>query len=903
MNQFKPLFLGTVDPRSDLASFRRAVNSQKCIRVGGKHNDLEEVGQDLTHHTFFEMLGSWSFGDYFKEHACRMALELLTSVYHLPVDRLYFTYFGGCPQLGLQPDNECRDIWRSLGVPAGRILPFGTKDNFWDMGDTGPCGSCTEIHFDHLGNSCRAAKVNADSPDLVEIWNLVFMQYERHEDGSLSQLPRQHVDTGMGFERLLAVLNGTRSNYDSDLFLPLFAAIHKTSGADPYGGRVGKADIRGLDTAYRIMADHARMYTVAIADGLVPSRTGLGHKLRQLVYKCVRHAQRTFNTDPRILSDLVDVVAQSLGEAFPEIQAKKELVKSTVNMTVEGYVNLYQDANAAFVKMMKRENSRHISGDTICQLSDGYYGCQVPIDLVVDLAHQHGLTLDLTTLEQRRLQEKEQQSNAPLVSKAILSQQCYVSLRKQGVKLTDDSFKYAYFASPVGYDFSECNKLSCRVEALFEGGEVVTQSSRKGAEVAVILDKTCFYAESGGQISDVGTLVSQSGELAVQDVQEFNCYVVHLATLTSGVLNAGDLVTPFIELKKRVLCMRNHTATHLLQAALKQHSGVAVCQHGSTVRPDRLTFDFLCLEKLTGQKVTDVENTVRQFIGQRHAVHRHLLPLTEAVSRDDIIMMPNEDYPAEVTVVQIGDGNDAVSKELCGGTHVQSTADVVDFCITRVGTVSRGVWRVTAITGLDAKHAHENGAALQAWCDEFSSLVTAQQSSGALLAEKSQRIKQLSETDLLPSTIRQLATSVVGTLGQHVTAATNRERQLELRRVVENLLRQDPHCSVHSATFDGKQMVKALSTLSVSKPVALISCDKKSASVVILLPTEQALADIQATLTRAVGESNPMKFKSTVNEHGATLVQVSVKGSNLKDSLASSVREAINHLASSTSSR
>ncbi|KAL8625508.1 hypothetical protein ACOMHN_014597 [Nucella lapillus] len=927
MNQFKPLFLGTVDPKSDMADYRRVANSQKCIRVGGKHNDLEEVGHDLTHHTFFEMLGNWSFGDYFKVEACQMALELLTTVYRIPVDRLCFTYFGGDRDLNLPPDAECRDIWRSLGIPADRILPFGMKDNFWDMGDTGPCGPCTEIHFDHVGGrsvpalvnadnpevveiwnlvfmqfQSMAALVNADNPEVVEIWNLVFMQFQRHKDGSLTELPLRHVDTGMGLERLIAVLNGTRSNYDSDLFHPLFSAIQKASGKPAYSGGVGAGDPSGVDRAYRVLADHARMYSVAISDGLMPSKNGLGHKLRQLMYRCVRLSQTLFGTDPRLLCDLVDPVALTLGEAFPEVANRKDLVKSAVGLTVEGYLQLQKEATQSFLKLLKQTNTKHLTGEMVWQLNEGRYGCSVPVDMIRDLAEQHCVSLDMAGFQHRLQQFKASplfcQSHAPLMAEGLVGRQCYEHLQQHGVTTTDDSFKHLYTASPSGYDFSEGSTEGCRVVGLVQGQEV-TASIQEGTRGAVLLDKTCFYARGGGQVADVGTLVSENGEFEVEEVEEFNSYVLHVGKQTSGVLTTGDLVHLNIAQEGRVGCMRNHTATHLLQAALSTHLGPSVLQQGSTVRPHRLTFDFFCLEKLTNEKLKEIEGKVRELVGQGHTVHRHQMALQQALDWDDIVVVPNEEYPSEVTLVQIGEEGQTVSKELCGGTHVLCTSDIEDFCITRVASVSQGVRRIVAITGSQATEVHERGDDLNALCKEFSALVASQRCTAAELTDKSQEIRQMLKTDLLPHAVRDRASTLMETMAQYVTAAANQENQRLMRLTVEDIVQSstgdDAQFIVHSMKFDGKQMVKAVSSLEVHIPLALVSTDKKSGVVVLVWPPDQSLGDMDRAVAATVGGDGRV-VKSTVNSRGARVVQVTVKGTQLGDRLEDWVTDIVHHL-------
>lgn len=876
-----------------MATYRRVVNSQKCIRVGGKHNDLDEVGCDLTHHTFFEMLGNWSFGDYFKQEACKMAYDLLTLEYKLPVDRLYFTYFGGSPELNLPPDNECKEIWRSLSIPVERILPFGMGDNFWDMGNTGPCGPCTEIHYDHVGSKCRGDKVNASSPDLVEIWNLVFMQYERQEDGTLSSLPNQHVDTGMGLERMLAVMNGSRSNYDSDLFTPLFHAIHKASGAPQYSGRVGTEDASGIDTAYRTLADHARMYTVAITDGLMPSRHGLGHKLRQLIYRCIRYTQKVFNTDPSLLCALVDIVADSLGSAFPEIQDRRELVRAAIAMTTESYLQLQKDAGQCFQNILKQENCKHLTGEMMVGLMGGKYGCSVPLEMILDLSEEHRLSVDVAGFKLRMQQLKDQQNTAPITAKEVFSHRCFEVLQQRDVLPTDDSLKYVYSAAESGYDFSASDSIPCKIVGLIQGSEILSTVT-DGAEAAVILDRTCFYAEGGGQAADVGALVSESGKFEVMDVQEYHGYVVHFGKQVHGNLSEGQPVRPVLKEVERVECMRNHTATHLLQAALREYLGQSVTQYGSSVKADRLTFDFLCVEKFCPGTMEKVESRVRQMIEKGHKVHRQQMLLHQVLASKDVLTVPNQEYPAEVTLVRIGDDESAVSKELCGGTHVLNTRDIGDFCVTRVSSVSQGVGRVFAVTGTKATKAHERGAALSKLCDEFSTAVASQMSTASELQEKSQIIRQILQDELLPYIVRDHAGSVVETLAQHVAAAANREKQASLREQVERLLQGDRDAAflVHSMNFDSKQMLKAMSSLEAERPLALVSCDKKSAAAIILWPQNCAPKDSEAELKGVLGGSNP-KFKSVTSATGASILMVTVKGVDLGDWLSKQVKRVL----------
>uniref|UniRef100_A0A672HYZ9 alanine--tRNA ligase n=1 Tax=Salarias fasciatus TaxID=181472 RepID=A0A672HYZ9_SALFA len=357
MNQFKPIFLNTIDPSHPMAKLHRAANTQKCIRAGGKHNDLDDVGKDVYHHTFFEMLGSWSFGDYFKQLACKMALELLTEEFGIPIERLYVTYFGGSEEAGLEPDLECKQIWIDLGVEEARILPGSMKDNFWEMGDTGPCGPCSEIHFDRIGGRDASHLVNMDDPNVLEIWNLVFIQFNRESETELKPLPKKSIDTGMGLERLVSVLQNKMSNYDTDLFIPYFDAIQKGTGARPYTGKVGSEDVDGIDMAYRVLADHARTITIALSDGGRPDNTGRGYVLRRILRRAVRYSHEKLGAQKGFFASLVDVVVDSLGDAFPELKKDPDMVKDIIN-----------DEEAQFLKTLSR--GRRILDRKIISLGD-----------------------------------------------------------------------------------------------------------------------------------------------------------------------------------------------------------------------------------------------------------------------------------------------------------------------------------------------------------------------------------------------------------------------------------------------------------------------------------------------------------------------------------------------------
>ncbi|XP_025781799.1 alanine--tRNA ligase, mitochondrial [Puma concolor] len=545
MNQFKPIFLGTVDPRSEMAGFRRVANSQKCVRAGGRHNDLEDVGRDLSHHTFFEMLGNWAFGgEYFKEEACRMAWELLTQVYGIPEDRLWVSYFGGDPKAGLDPDLESRDIWLSLGVCASHVLSFGPQENFWEMGNTGPCGPCTEIHYDLAGRG--------GAPQLVELWNLVFIQHNREADGNLQPLPQRHVDTGMGLERLVAVLQGTRSTYDTDLFSPLLDAIQQGCGVPPYLGRVGAADEGRTDMAYRVVADHIRTLSVCIADGVCPGMSGAPLVLRRILRRAVRFSTEVLRAPPGFLGSLVPVVVETLGDAYPELRKHSAQI-----------VNLVSEDEAAFLASLQR--GRHIIDQTLRRLGpsdlfpaevawslslSGNLG--LPLDLVELMLEEKGVRLDsagLARLAQEEAQHRSRQAEPAQERGLQLNVHALGELQRRGVPPTDDSPKYNYSLRPSGgYEFGTCE---AQVLQLYTEDGTAVASVGKGQRCGLLLDKTNFYAEQGGQASDRGYLVRVGQEWQRRELQATLKVLQRRANTAIRKLETGQAAQKTQELLRR----------------------------------------------------------------------------------------------------------------------------------------------------------------------------------------------------------------------------------------------------------------------------------------------------------------------------------------------------------------
>lgn len=523
------------------------MNSQKCIRAGGKHNDLDDVGKDSYHHTFFEMLGNWSFGDFFKKEICTWAWELLTEVYHLPKDRLYVTYFGGNQSFNLDADEECRQIWLSLGLPEDRILPFGMKDNFWEMGETGPCGPCSEIHFDRIGNRNAAHLVNMDDPNVIEIWNLVFIQFNRESDGQLKLLPKRHVDTGMGFERLVSVIQQKFSNYDIDIFVPLFEAIQKATDIRPYTGKFEKDDVDGIDMAYRVVADHARTLTIALSDGGRPDNIGRGYVLRRILRRAVRYGIEKLNFKPGIFASLILVVVDILGERFPELKKDPQTVMDIINEEEVQFLKTLTRGRRLLEKTIEKlENDSIFPGQIAWRLYDTY---GFPIDLTQLMVEEKGLKIDMKEYEEskNKAQLLSQTKKSQLEDGSDLDVHAIAELKdEKKIPNTNDMLKYSYESvndeADSDYRFETCfgKVLAIRKDKKF------VDTVNAGDECGIILDQTSFYAEAGGQIYDTGIMIKENAnqeddEIEVNNVQQHGGYVVHLGKVASGTVKVGDV--------------------------------------------------------------------------------------------------------------------------------------------------------------------------------------------------------------------------------------------------------------------------------------------------------------------------------------------------------------------------
>ncbi|XP_077427979.1 alanine--tRNA ligase, mitochondrial isoform X2 [Vanacampus margaritifer] len=731
MNQFKPILLGTADPRSAMASYRRVVNSQKCVRAGGKHNDLDDVGKDAHHHTFFEMMGNWSFGDYFKEEACVMAWTLLTERYGIASDRLYVSYFAGDAASGLQADEETRRIWLDIGVPRARLLPFGLKENFWEMGNTGPCGPCTEIHYDHVGGRNAASLVNAGCPDVVEIWNLVFMQYSRERDGELRPLPFGSVDTGLGLERLLAVLQGKRSNYDTDLFRPLMDAIQQRSGAPAYGGRTG-LEAR-VDAAYRVVADHARTLAVCIADGVHPGMSGAELVLRRMLRRAVRFCAEVLRAPPGTLASLVPCVARVLGDVYPELRREADRVMEVINQNEDHFLsNLRQGSRLIRRTLATVEPQRKLFPAAVaCSL---YRDLGFPLDLVELMLDEEGVSVDRQEVE--RLVAKQHKVASERADAAVTASVLVLDqLQRDGVPHTDDSGKYEYAVEQECYVFLACR---ARVLALFDGTALVSQVEA-GQRCGVILDRTSFYAEQGGQDADRGYFVRanlQEVPFCVEHVTAAAGYVIHQVT-APDTLQTGDHVHLHLDQAQRLACMRNHTATHLLNWALRNLLGPSLHQRGSHVSARRLRFDFSVKGSPSAAQLQQVEACVNAAVAANQVVHVQEVPLKAAMTIQDVRTV-DEVYPDPVRVVSVSvpvselldhPAVGGTSVELCCGTHLLRTASIGDLVIVSERQLVKGISRVVAITGTDAARAREAGQSLLEEVDSLAARMTGPASS------------------------------------------------------------------------------------------------------------------------------------------------------------------------------
>ncbi|CAD7957847.1 unnamed protein product [Amoebophrya sp. A120] len=717
MNQFKPIFVGQIDPSHPFAKLKRAANSQKCIRAGGKHNDLEDVGFDVYHHTFFEMLGNWSFGDYFKKEAIDWAWELLTEVYGLPKDRLYATYYGGDPkQPSVPADLEAKELWERY-LPPSKVLPSGMKDNFWEMGDTGPCGPCSELHYDRIGGRDAAALVNMDDPDVLEIWNLVFMQYNREKDRSLRPLPKNSVDTGMGLERVVSCLNDVRSNYDTDIFQPIFAKIREVcttenSPCPPYSGRVGKDDTDGVDMAYRVIADHIRTITVSLSDGAIPSAKGRGSVLRLILRRACRYGRRFLNAPDGFFVKLVDVVVASLGDAFPQLKEGIEDVKACIADEEKQFLKTLAKGEQQFEHFCAKleKDEKVFPAEQTFTLATTY---GFPKELTEVMAKEKGLSIDHEGFAQHmenfaEISRKKDTSSGKDLT--LYAEQTDHLEAKLCLPKTEDQLKYVWESEKQTGD-----TVTAKLLAIYDGKQFVDKVTADLDEVGLIFDQTPVFGESGGQIHDTATIVKNGAEFAMNSAKAYAGYVVHRGKMVFGELSVGDSVEVTVNYDRRSLIAKNHTATHVLNFALRKVLGPKVDQQGSVVKENQLTFDFNCNAKMSDEQLAQVEEICNSIVNHDWRVFIEECPKDQAIKINGLRAMFGAKYGEEVRVVSIGQEIAPMVKapedvpygmnysvEFCGGTHVTKSKEMFRIMILSEEPVAKGIRRITCCSGPQA---------------------------------------------------------------------------------------------------------------------------------------------------------------------------------------------------------
>ena len=661
MNQFKDIILGNV-PRK----YPRVADSQKCLRVSGKHNDLEEVGHDTYHHTMFEMLGNWSFGDYFKKEAINWAWEYLVEVLKLNPERLYATVFEGSPAEGLDRDNEAAGYWEQY-LPKDHILNGNKHDNFWEMGDTGPCGPCSEIHIDLRSDEERAAvsgadMVNKDHPQVIEIWNLVFMQFNRKADGSLEPLPAKVIDTGMGFERLCMALQGKTSNYDTDVFQPIIKVIAGMAGTT-YGTD------KQQDIAMRVIADHIRTIAFAITDGQLPSNAKAGYVIRRILRRAVRYGYTFLDRKEAFMYKLLPVLIETMGDAYPDLIAQKTLIEKVIKEEEESFLRTLETGIRLLDKKMEETKA---AGKTVLNGVDAFtlydtYG--FPLDLTELILRENGMEADIEEFNKAMQKQKERARNA-----AAIETGDWITLKEGECKF-------------VGYDLFECEAEILRYRQIKQKNKVLYQ---------IVLDQTPFYAEMGGQVGDTGWLIADDEKIDVIDTKRENNLPVHLVTKLPKDVTAT--FTAKINVKKRIQCECNHSATHLLHEALREVLGTHVEQKGSYVSPDSLRFDFSHFQKVTDEEIRKVEILVGEKIRANFPLEEHRnMPIAEAKALGAMALF-GEKYGDEVRVVKYGS-----SVELCGGTHIPATGMIGSLRVIGESSIAAGVRRIEAVTAEGAE--------------------------------------------------------------------------------------------------------------------------------------------------------------------------------------------------------
>ncbi len=661
MVQFKSVFLG-----EEKRPYTRAVSCQKCMRAGGKHSDLENVGHTARHHTFFEMLGNFSFGDYFKRDAILFAWELLTGWYKLPKDKLWVSVY--------EDDDEAEKLWMEItDIPSDRIVRLGAKDNFWQMGDTGPCGPCSEIIIDQgedMGCGRPDCKVGCDCDRYLELWNLVFMQFNRDESGNLTPLPKPSIDTGMGLERITAVLQGKRNNFDTDLFAPIISAVESISGLS-YGKNTE------IDISMRVIADHIRAMAFLLSDGLIPSNDGRGYVLRRIIRRASRHA-KLLGLEGAVLYKLMDPVADSMGSIYPELVQERERSAKVLMFEEERFTKTLEQGMRildSVIDGLKKEGKNTIPGDELFKLYDTY---GFPLDLARDIAMDNHLLIDEDGFN-RDMEIQKERARASWVGEEDAIASIYKELQSE---IGETLF--------IGYDNLESESV---IRAILKDGKVVTEVS-EGDEVELFLDKTPFYGESGGQVGDVGIIYNDNASAEVINTKKEIGLHAHMIKIKGGNFKVWDKVKCIVDREKRMSTARNHTATHLLHTALRSVLGEHVKQAGSLVSPERMRFDFTHFYGLDKREIENIEDIVNEKILENIRVETEIADVQDAL-KSGVIALFGEKYGEKVRVVRVP----GFSAELCGGTHCRETGDIGLFVIVSEGSVASGIRRIEALTG------------------------------------------------------------------------------------------------------------------------------------------------------------------------------------------------------------
>ncbi|HQE93366.1 MAG TPA: alanine--tRNA ligase [Anaerolineae bacterium] len=722
MNQFKDVFLGTGS-----RPYTRAVDTQKCMRVSGKHNDLEDVGHDGTHHTFFEMLGNWSFGDYYKKEAIAWAWDLLTRVYGLDKNRLWVTIFeddrGTLPR-----DDEAAIYWRTLtDIDPEHILSFGRKDNFWMMADTGPCGPNSEINYDRGPEACdkqgvpgHICRVNGDCPRFTEIWNLVFIQYNSLGNGQLEPLPARHVDTGMGFERMVALLQGVPTNYHTDLFWPI---IEQTQALAGHTDAEREANI----VAYRVIADHIRAGVFLVGDGVLPSNEGQGYVLRMVLRRAIRYGRKLGFTRP-FMAELAGLVISMMGQAFPELPSRTDFIQATITGEEERFLHTLDQGLTrldAVVADVKARGEIVIPGDVAFFLHDTL---GLPFEVTRDIVAEHGLTVDEAGYHVAREEQR-------MRGRAAGDFQMETDRHSLLYPLLYEWIAEQKGAHALEFDPYSALEVQTRVAGIVRGDRLDTEAT-PGEAVELVLEKTCFYVESGGQVSDTGCIRGPDWEVSVEDTRRpIEGMIVHIGRVVNGHPRVGDGVIAQVDADRRRDIARNHTATHLLHRALRDVLGSHVAQAGSLVSPERLRFDYNHEKPLTAEQRTEIECRVVEAVLANYAVDARQEAYRDALSQG-VTALFGEKYGDVVRVLRVGSAGAPFSQELCGGTHVTRTGDIGPFLITSESGIGAGLRRIEAVTGRGALKAMQ---AMRARQEQAAALL------GGAADELPQRIERLQE--------------------------------------------------------------------------------------------------------------------------------------------------------------